>query len=96
MSLVRTEKLGFLNDVRRMNVAFSRAKKHLIIFGNINDIVKNCMTIKKDSVDLTPAEKEHRYVNDELLPKLLELSAYNDCLSVNEAILKIKKMLEVN
>lgn len=96
VSLVRTEKLGFLNDVRRMNVAFSRAKKHLIIFGNIKDIVKNCMTIKKDSDDLTPAEKERRYVNDNLLPKLLELSAYNDCLSVNEAILKIKKMLEVN
>ncbi len=94
VSLVRTEKLGFLDDVRRMNVAFSRAKKHLIIFGNIKEIVKNCMVKKTYQTNLTPIQKEHRYVNDELLPKLSRLSDSNDCHSANEAIQKIKKMLE--
>lgn len=34
LSLVRTEKLGFLNNLKRINVAVTRARKRLIIIGD--------------------------------------------------------------
>jgi senataxin len=34
LSCVRTERLGFITDLRRMNVAFTRAKKSLWVIGN--------------------------------------------------------------
>ena len=40
VSMVRTDKLGFLSDVRRMNVAFSRTKSHLLIVGNFDALLK--------------------------------------------------------
>ncbi|WP_423792686.1 IGHMBP2 family helicase [Methanocaldococcus indicus] len=43
ISFVRTEKFGFLKDLRRLNVAITRAKRKLIIIGNEK-------LLKKDSV----------------------------------------------
>jgi superfamily I DNA and/or RNA helicase len=33
MSTVRTHQIGFIDDARRVNVALTRAKRHLFIFG---------------------------------------------------------------
>ncbi|MGL5978841.1 MAG: AAA domain-containing protein [Erysipelotrichaceae bacterium] len=40
LSMVRTQKIGFLKEIRRMNVAVSRAKKHLVIAGNFAELNK--------------------------------------------------------
>ena len=43
-SVVRSNdegKLGFLQDVRRLNVAFSRARELLVVVGNHQSVTKN-------------------------------------------------------
>ena len=43
-SVVRSNdegKLGFLQDVRRLNVAFSRARELLVVVGNHHSVTKN-------------------------------------------------------
>jgi len=40
LSMVRTERLGFMSEVRRLNVALSRGKKKLIVLGNKRRISK--------------------------------------------------------
>ena len=41
ISTVRTEGLGFLNDLRRMNVAATRAKHFMWIVGNQRALARN-------------------------------------------------------
>ena len=41
ISTVRTEGLGFLNDLRRMNVAITRAKHFMWIVGNSKALSRN-------------------------------------------------------
>lgn len=71
ISFVRTIRLGFISDIRRMNVAFSRAKNHLLIFGNIEALDK----IAKKTLSSTDEQsnndaKEGSFVVKTLIPTL--------------------------
>lgn len=41
ISFVRTDKLGFLKDLRRLNVAITRARRKLIVVGSKNLLIKD-------------------------------------------------------
>lgn len=41
ISFVRTDKMGFLKDLRRLNVAVTRAKRKLIVVGSKNLLIKD-------------------------------------------------------
>ncbi|KAJ7327032.1 hypothetical protein JRQ81_016791 [Phrynocephalus forsythii] len=41
LSCVRTKHVGFIDSVKRMNVALTRGKRHLLIVGNLNCLRKN-------------------------------------------------------
>ena len=41
LSTVRTQHIGFINDPKRVNVALTRSKRHLIIFGNYDLLNSN-------------------------------------------------------
>ncbi len=90
VSLVRTNGLGFLKDIRRMNVAFSRAKRHLVILGNFDKI--STFTLQKQSSELSPEQREETYVQSTLIPQLKLIS--EECNSFDFAIKRIQKMLE--
>ena len=64
LSLVRTKKMGFMYDLKRMNVALSRAKKELLILGNF-EAIKNM--IKK------PNNLEEECLYKIIYPLLIEL-----------------------
>lgn len=75
ISLVRTKAFGFTNNIRRMNVAFSRAKKHLLIFGNIEKLNKIAMA-KKPKIDEGSGNisiEEDAFVTKTLIPRLYSL-----------------------
>jgi len=60
ISLVRSNdsgEIGFLNDIRRMNVALTRAKKKLVVIGNSTTLIHN--KFYKDFLDY--AEKINSY-----------------------------------
>jgi superfamily I DNA and/or RNA helicase len=89
VSLVRTEKFGFTNDVRRMNVAFSRAKNHLLVFGNFDELNKIALKTSVNRTDASNIEmKENDFVTKTLIPKLYSMRenfvSKSDC--VNELI----------
>lgn len=71
ISLVRTEKLGFIENVRRMNVAISRAKEHLIIVGNFDKLNFISKKLKKREDCANPEEEE--FVRKRLIPQLNRL-----------------------
>lgn len=75
VSLVRTKKLGFTNNVRRMNVAFSRAKSHLLIFGNIEALNKIAtkIVINDDEEFSNPNIDENTFVIKSLIPQLYSI-----------------------
>ena len=70
ISMVRTNSLGFLSNIRRMNVALSRAKRKLIILGNFNEISRMSVHMGKDEIE----QKELRFVKDKLVPTLNNMS----------------------
>lgn len=75
VSLVRTDRLGFTSNVRRMNVAFSRAKNHLLIYGNFEALNKIAMKSSKIDDDLSNNDiKENTFVAKVLIPTLYKLS----------------------
>lgn len=85
VSLVRTNKLGFLSNVRRMNVALSRAKAHLIVVGNfdkLRDVALHTITPKTiDNED----KRELDFVKNHLIPQLRKKSKR---FMSNEALLE--------
>ena len=73
-----------------MNVAFSRAKRHLVILGNFDKI--STFTLQKQSSELSPEQREETYVQSTLIPQLKSIS--EECNSFDFAIKRIQKMLE--
>lgn len=91
VSMVRTESLGFLKQIRRMNVAMSRAKKHLIIIGNfskLKEIAKNSIEKKEDPIQ---TQREERFVRRIMVPMLARLC--KEYASDLERIEEIEKAL---
>ena len=74
VSLVRTEKFGFTSDIRRMNVAFSRAKNHLLVFGNIEALYRISQSKTKVLDDAISEEQraEEIFVKEKLIPQLYD------------------------
>ncbi|MGN8890690.1 AAA domain-containing protein [Dysosmobacter sp. HCP28S3_G4] len=72
VSLVRTDRLGFTQDIRRMNVAFSRAKSHLLVFGNFDALNRIALkTHSKASEECSnETAAENNFVANVLIPKL--------------------------
>jgi superfamily I DNA and/or RNA helicase len=89
LSLVRTKSMGFTDNIRRMNVSFSRAKNHLIIFGNyeeINEIVIS--NSRQNFISTNLDEEEDKFVYEQLIPKLYKLrKTFNSNEERNEFIL---------
>ena len=69
LSLVRTESVGHLRDIRRLIVAMSRARLGLYVFGRANLFV-NCF-------ELAPILSQLMVTNDNKL-ELVTSESYND------------------
>lgn len=93
ISMVRSKTLGFMKDVRRMNVALSRAKKHLVVIGNFTKLARLPMPVMDASHD---EEKEVRFVYKELLPALKRLSVNHRFSSVDDGIREVANFLKEN
>lgn len=76
LSLVRTKRVGYLRDVRRLTVALSRARLGLYILGR-REVYENCYELKEafdrllrrpDQLMLVPGEVFHtsRELDDEV------------------------------
>jgi len=72
------KKVGFLDDVRRLNVAFSRAKKKLILVGNSKTLThKHChfdgvfdyTKMYRDLIELSRDERKGSFININNLEK---------------------------
>lgn len=97
VSLVRSVKLGFTNNIRRMNVAFSRAKNHLLIFGNFDALNKIALkTTRFDEADDYSNNniKENTFVVQKLIPYLYKIR--EDFISDEERVESIMKFLKEN
>ena len=95
ISLVRTIKLGFTNDIRRINVAFSRAKNHLLIFGNIEALNKIAMKATRAVDEQSNNDaKEESFVVKTLIPTLYKMR--EDYVSDKERVDALMTFLKEN
>ena len=62
-------RIGFLNELRRLNVAMSRGKKQLIMIGDM-DYLSNCMKLNKNNSE-DPYEGSEKQFSD-FIKKMLE------------------------
>lgn len=97
VSLVRTVRFGFTSNVRRMNVALSRAKSHLLILGNFDALYKLSLKDKgsasgDDSLEST--EEENNFVRKKLIPQLYRMR--HDYVSENERTKSLIDFLKEN
>lgn len=85
--------VGFLDDMRRLNVALSRAKKKLIIIGNLNTLCDERAHDKKGSnLDIEPVEvfKKLRLIQD----RTAEKTSWDKLMTLmNENHLKVGDLL---
>lgn len=85
----KNKKVGFLDDVRRLNVAFSRAKKKLILVGNSKtltdkschfDGVFNYTKMYRDLIGLSKDEKKGSFID---INNLEKDTGFNDLIKQN-------------
>ena len=95
VSLVRTQRLGFTNNIRRMNVAFSRAKNHLLIFGNMDSLNKIAMKGMSSTDEYSNINaKENSFVVKKMIPYLFTIR--EDFVSDKERVESIMNFLKEN
>ena len=62
ISFVRTKNFGFLKDLRRLNVAITRAKRKLILIGN-EDLLKQDKVYNEMIKWAKSVEEEYKQIN---------------------------------
>ncbi len=93
VSLVRTIKLGFTDNVRRMNVAFSRAKEHLLVLGDFTSLLnisRKALKASKEN-DSSILSKENSFVANNIIPKLYDMK--EEFVSADDLTSKVNDFL---
>lgn len=67
-------RVGFMKELRRLNVAFTRCQKQLVIVGDL-DYLENCMNMEKDGIWPCEDQEEAGVITQTMINQCAECSA---------------------